>query len=314
MSNDQTTFPNIWKRLERPISNNWTLVAFLSVFTLCLYRLFFKLNFKPAGDWQGASSVYGLLFESNLLPLSLLESNVLFVFYKLLFCLSLGCWFYFSNFRTISIFAVFLSFTLACSHHLENIPRASSHTGNILSLALFVFFLAHIWSLKGIKDTNLKDFAKERTTTYLIPFALKSMIFLIYSISGFYKLSRAGFSWIDSSNIQTYLHYFASSHQQNGLVAMGLESPGLASLLGVIVLILECLAFVGIFHEVLGMLVGALFIAFHLSITYYFGWTFFSHVVLLVLVASPLSLIWLNPNRSLSGTELETPPFSTDRN
>lgn len=288
-----------WKKeLERTIPNTWTLSIILTTFILCLYRVVFKLNLKVSGSWEGASSLYGLLFEANLIPLKFLESPTVFSFYKIAFLLSLLAWFIIKKHRTLIIFLSFLFFTLACSHHIENIPRASSHTGNILSITLFFIFLGHKFDFKAISKLTLLEFKSHRSTSYLLPFGIKCALFLIYSISGFYKIYRSGFSWVSSENVQTYLHYFGGLADKENFLNLALNSSGLALLMGCFVLALEVFAVLGIFNERLGIFFGSLFIFFHLGVTYYFGWTFYSHVALLILVASPLTLIWINPGKN----------------
>ncbi|MCR9204145.1 MAG: hypothetical protein NXH75_06185 [Halobacteriovoraceae bacterium] len=289
-----------WKNeLEKSIPNTWTLTIIFTTFLLCLYRVVFKLNMKPSGTWEGASSLYGLLFEFNLLPFGVLESSVVFNSYRIAFLLSFLSWLFLKKYRTTLIFLSFAFFTLACSHHIENIPRASSHTGNILSITLFFLFLGHKFNFTDISKLSLSEFQRGHSTSYLLPFSIRLALFLIYSISGFYKLYRSGFSWVSSENIQTYLHYFGRLAQKENLLSLAMDSPTLAMMMGSFVLALEVFAVIGVFTERLGMIVGSLFIFFHLGVTYYFGWSFFSHLSLLLIVASPLTLIWITPSKSL---------------
>ena len=96
------------ERITRPIPNSWVLTCLFTLFALCAHRLFLKINIKPVGDWQGASTLYGLLFELKILPLTLLESSTLFFSYKAFFILSLLLWFFQKSYRTCSLFLCFL--------------------------------------------------------------------------------------------------------------------------------------------------------------------------------------------------------------
>lgn len=275
--------------LKQDVSNVWTVSTLVCVYLLCLHRLFFKLSVRDSGDWEYPASLYGHLFHWGGLPLELLGDPELVYIYRNAFVVSLIGWLMIKGFRSYFAFGLFLFFTLACSHHIENIPRAESHTGNILSLSLLVFFFGHVWGFTSVRKMRLLDFAKGVTTPYIIPFTIKALLLLVYSISGFYKVYRSGMNWTSSSNIQTYLSYFVAEDRRDWLIHLILNHKNIATLVGVSVLLLECFAAFSLLNRKTSQAYSLLLISFHLSISYYFGWTFYSHSLLLLVVVSPLA-------------------------
>lgn len=278
---------NFRGKLIQPVSNRWTLIAIFSIYGLGLYRLLFKLNIKEGGQWEAPASFYGELYSWGLFSKGFFHSTEVIKYYSALFIIATLCWFIFKKWRSLSSFTIFLAYILACSHHLENIPRASSHTGNVLGLSMLFIWLGHLWGYKDIRESGLVSFSLRRTTPFIIPYTIRCILFIVYSVSGFYKITQSGLSWVSSENIQVYLHYFALS--KTGLASLGLESSRLALVFGVSILALECFAFLGIFNKWLAYILGISFIMFHLGVTYLFGWTFYSHVVLLLLTATPFA-------------------------
>ncbi len=278
---------NFQEKLIQPVSNRWTLVTIFSIYTLGLYRLLFKLNIKEAGGWEAPATFYGEIYSWGLFSKEFFHSSEVIKYYSALFIIAILCWLILYKWRSLFSFMILLFYILACSHHLENISRASSHTGNVLGLSMLLIWLGHLWGFKDINERSLVNFSLRSTTPFVVPYTIRCFLFIVYTVSGFYKITQSGLSWVSSENIQVYLHYFALS--KTGLVSLALESANFSLVLGVSILSLECFAFLGIFHKWLAYALGVSFIMFHLSVTYLFGWTFYSHVVLLVLTATPLA-------------------------
>lgn len=273
---------------ERKISNSWTSVLILVLTTVALINFQRYSRFKVSTDWEAPASFLGfILTNTGFISIEDLNHASLIISVQLVMLTSVFGWVFFWRFSHIFLSAFTLSYLFLASIFIENIYRASSHTGNTVSFALitlaFVFFSRR---QSFTKYKSILSFSNGFETPLWVPTLIKIFLLGSYTVSAMTKIKASGLTWVESQNIQTYIHYFSSN--ENFLSRLILNNHEFALITGIFILALEFFSVFSLVSTRLTYVFGFLLILFHLIVGLMFGWIWYSHITLLILTCTPI--------------------------